>query len=182
MRHLLFLRPFQDYFTYFELIISQRFVKTEVPGEKPPDLPLQNLTSDMWPKARLKPTAVRDLMIKRQCLYPLGQQAKSQGNLPGTKSLGTSDEWVCRVLVFGEVSRELIWDKLAREVMWDEVSMELTWVESQGYSPELKGFQETHIRQSLQRTHLRQNPQGTQLRLSFPGTHLRQICRLLTSV
>ena len=31
-------------------------------------------------------------MIKRQCSYPLGQQAKSPGHLPGTKFLGTSDE------------------------------------------------------------------------------------------
>ena len=32
------LRPFQEYFTYIELIIHQRWTKTE-PGEKPPDHP-----------------------------------------------------------------------------------------------------------------------------------------------
>ena len=46
----LVLRPFQDYFTYFEPIVNQRWwAKTGVPGENPPDLPLQNLASHMWP-------------------------------------------------------------------------------------------------------------------------------------
>ena len=33
------LRPFQEYFTYIEQIIHQRWAKTGVPGEKPPDHP-----------------------------------------------------------------------------------------------------------------------------------------------
>ena len=36
---------FIDYFTYFETIVNQRWAKTGVTGEKPPDLPLQNLVS-----------------------------------------------------------------------------------------------------------------------------------------
>ena len=36
------LRPFQEYFTYIEPIVNQRWAKTGVPGEKPPDLPVQN--------------------------------------------------------------------------------------------------------------------------------------------
>ena len=43
------LRPFQEYFTYIEPIVNQRWGKTGVPGEKPPDLPVQNLASHMWP-------------------------------------------------------------------------------------------------------------------------------------
>ena len=31
--------PFQEYFTYVELIIHQRWAKTEEPEEKPPDHP-----------------------------------------------------------------------------------------------------------------------------------------------
>ena len=33
------LRPFQEYFTYIELIVHRRWAKTGVPGEKPPDHP-----------------------------------------------------------------------------------------------------------------------------------------------
>ena len=33
------LRPFKEYFTYIELIVHQRWVKTGEPGEKPPDHP-----------------------------------------------------------------------------------------------------------------------------------------------
>ena len=43
----LVLRPFQDYFTRIEPIVNQRWAKTGVPREKPPDLPLQNLASHM---------------------------------------------------------------------------------------------------------------------------------------
>ena len=43
------LRPFQEYSTYIEPIINQRWAKTGVPGEKPPDLPVQNLASHMCP-------------------------------------------------------------------------------------------------------------------------------------
>ena len=39
--------PIQDYFIHIELIAKQRWAKTGVPGEKPPDLPLQNLPSHM---------------------------------------------------------------------------------------------------------------------------------------
>ena len=42
--------PFQEYFTYDELIINQKRAKTRVPGEKPPDLPMQNLASHMCPE------------------------------------------------------------------------------------------------------------------------------------
>ena len=31
--------PFQEYFTYIELIVLQRWAKTGEPGEKPPDHP-----------------------------------------------------------------------------------------------------------------------------------------------
>ena len=33
------LRPFQEYFTYIEPIVHQRWAKTGEPGEKPPDHP-----------------------------------------------------------------------------------------------------------------------------------------------
>ena len=33
------LRPFQEYFTYIEPIVHQRWTKTGEPGEKPPDHP-----------------------------------------------------------------------------------------------------------------------------------------------
>ena len=44
------LRSFQGYFTYFEPTVNQRWAKAGVPGEKPPDVPLQNLASHMWPE------------------------------------------------------------------------------------------------------------------------------------
>ena len=44
------LRPFQEYFTYIGPIVNQRSAKTGVPGEKPPDLPVQNLASRMYPE------------------------------------------------------------------------------------------------------------------------------------
>ena len=40
--------PFQEYFTYIELIVNQRWAKTGVPREKAPDLPVQNLASHMY--------------------------------------------------------------------------------------------------------------------------------------
>ena len=49
-RKICVLRPFQEYFTYIEPIIKQRWAKTGVPREKPPDLPLQNLASHMYPE------------------------------------------------------------------------------------------------------------------------------------
>ena len=49
------LRPFQEYFTYIEPIVNQRWGKTGVPGEKPPDLPVQNLASHMWPERGSNP-------------------------------------------------------------------------------------------------------------------------------
>ena len=36
--------------TYIEPIVNQRWAKTGVPGEKPPDLPVQNLASNMCPE------------------------------------------------------------------------------------------------------------------------------------
>ena len=33
------LRPFQEYFTYIETTVHQRWAKTGEPGEKPPDHP-----------------------------------------------------------------------------------------------------------------------------------------------
>ena len=44
------LRPFQEYCTYIEPIVNQRWVKARVPGEKPPNLPVQNLASHMCPE------------------------------------------------------------------------------------------------------------------------------------
>ena len=49
------LRPFQEYFTYIKPIVNQRWGKTGVPGEKPPDLPVQNLASHMWPERGSNP-------------------------------------------------------------------------------------------------------------------------------
>ena len=39
------LRPFQEYFTYIEPTVNQRWAKSGVPGVKPPDLLVQNLAS-----------------------------------------------------------------------------------------------------------------------------------------
>ena len=36
------LRPFQEYFTYIKPIVNQRWAKAGIPGEKPPDLLVQN--------------------------------------------------------------------------------------------------------------------------------------------
>ena len=44
------LRPFQEYRTYIEPIVNQRWAKTGVFGEKQPDLPVQNLSSHMCPE------------------------------------------------------------------------------------------------------------------------------------
>ena len=44
------LRPFRKYFTDIEAIVNQRWAKTGVPGEKTPDLPVQNLASHMYPE------------------------------------------------------------------------------------------------------------------------------------
>ena len=49
------LQSFKEYFTYMEPIVNQRWVKTVVPGKNPPDLPVQNLASHMYPKVRLEP-------------------------------------------------------------------------------------------------------------------------------
>ena len=59
------LRPFQEYFTYIEHIVIQRWAKTGVPGEKPPDLPVQNLASHMY-TSEARTTAVRDPLFKSQ--------------------------------------------------------------------------------------------------------------------
>ena len=85
-----FFTSFQDYFTYFEPIVSQRFAKTEEPGEKLPDLPLQNLrlTCDLSEARTHNDEGPND---KKACSYPLGQQAKSPGGLPGSKFLETSN-------------------------------------------------------------------------------------------
>ena len=39
------LLPFQEYFTYIEPIVNQRWMQIGVLGEKPPDLAVQNLAS-----------------------------------------------------------------------------------------------------------------------------------------
>ena len=44
------LRPFQEYFTYIEPIVNQRWAKTRVPRENLSDLSVQNLASHMCPK------------------------------------------------------------------------------------------------------------------------------------
>ena len=44
------LQPFQEYITYIEPIINQRWAKTRVPVEKPPDLLVQNLASHTFPE------------------------------------------------------------------------------------------------------------------------------------
>ena len=41
------LQSFQEYFTYIKPIVNQRWGKTGVPGERPPDLLVQNLVSHM---------------------------------------------------------------------------------------------------------------------------------------
>ena len=41
--------PFQEYCTYIEPIVNQMWAKTGVPEEKLPDLPVQNLASNMCP-------------------------------------------------------------------------------------------------------------------------------------
>ena len=48
------LRPFQEYFTYIGPIVNQRWAKTGIPGEKPPDQLVRNLASHV-PRARLEP-------------------------------------------------------------------------------------------------------------------------------
>ena len=53
------LRPFQEYFTYIKLIVNQKWAKTGVPGEKPPDLPVQNLASLMYSKQGLNHSGER---------------------------------------------------------------------------------------------------------------------------
>ena len=57
------LRSFQEYFTSIEPKINERWKKTGVPGEKPPDLPVQNLASHMYP-SEARTTAVRDSIFK----------------------------------------------------------------------------------------------------------------------
>ena len=59
------LRPFQEYFTYIEPIVNQRWVKTGVPREKLTDLPVQNLAFHMYP-SEARTTVVRDPKFKSQ--------------------------------------------------------------------------------------------------------------------
>ena len=54
------LLPFQEYFTYIELIVHQRWAKTREPGEKPPDHLLAELGFPTCDLAQT--TAVRNLM------------------------------------------------------------------------------------------------------------------------
>ena len=44
------LQPFQEYCPNIELIVHQKWAKTGVPREKPPDLLVQNLASQMCPE------------------------------------------------------------------------------------------------------------------------------------
>ena len=64
------LRTFQEYFAYIEPIVNQRWAKTGVPEEKPPDLPVQNLASHMYPR-EARTTAVTDQIFKSQRSEPL---------------------------------------------------------------------------------------------------------------
>ena len=61
--------PFQDYFTYTEPIVKQRWAEDGEPVAEPGD---SRDPSEIRTHKGEKPTAVRDLMIKRQCPYPLG--------------------------------------------------------------------------------------------------------------
>ena len=49
----------QEYCTYMEPIVNQRRAKAEVPGEKPPNLLVQNLASHMCPKRGLNHSGER---------------------------------------------------------------------------------------------------------------------------
>ena len=56
------LQPFQEYFTYIEPIIYQKWVKTGEPGEKPPDHPYADLGFPTSEPSEAPTTAVRNLM------------------------------------------------------------------------------------------------------------------------
>ena len=64
-RNIWVLRHFQEYFTYIEPIVNQSWAKTGVSGEKPPDLPVQNLAPHICP-AESRTTVVGDPMFKNR--------------------------------------------------------------------------------------------------------------------
>ena len=61
------LRSFQEHFTYacIEPIVNQRWAKTGVPGEKPPDHRCRTLDLTYTP-SEARTTAMRDPMCKSQ--------------------------------------------------------------------------------------------------------------------
>ena len=58
-------QPFQEYFTYIEQIVNQRWSKTGVPGEKQSDPPVPNLASHMYP-TEPQTTVMRGPLFKGQ--------------------------------------------------------------------------------------------------------------------
>ena len=56
------LQPFQEYFTYIELIVHQRWAKTREPGEKPPDHSEAELGFPTYDLSEAQTTVVRSLM------------------------------------------------------------------------------------------------------------------------
>ena len=65
------LRPFQEYFTYIEPIVHQRWVKAGEPGEKTNWLSISRTWfSHLWPE--LEPQRWKTYWIKSQLSYPLG--------------------------------------------------------------------------------------------------------------
>ena len=61
----MFYCPFQEYFTYIEPVVNQKWAKTGVPGEKPPDILLQNLASHMCLEQGLNHSGeMRDPMLR----------------------------------------------------------------------------------------------------------------------
>ena len=69
------LQPIQEYCTYIEPVVNQRWAKTGVPREKSPDLPVQNLASHMCPDRGSNHSCERSnvfesaLLIKKTRLY-----------------------------------------------------------------------------------------------------------------
>ena len=83
--------PFQEYFTYIEPIVNQRWGKTGVPGEKPPDLPVQNLDVQMRSKAfawneinSWTPQFTQKLLLKQR-ICSLGNNSHFGSHFPFSK-------------------------------------------------------------------------------------------------
>ena len=66
------LRPFQEYFTYIEPIVHQRWAKTGEPGKKHLTIRKQNLAFPHVTRARLEPQRWETEWIKSLLPYPLG--------------------------------------------------------------------------------------------------------------